>query len=324
VGRRGSSDSARSSYSPDVSHPVSEPTNDSAIARILSGQRGTPRTVDDHTRRLQGWELLLVLAIFPLGSAYQAIIDLIQRIQTHVPVTSHDIPPINGPWLAATLSVVPLIAELSVAALVVYLLIRSGEGTGSLNLGWSGLRIDLALVLPIFIVVFWFPEGLGAHVVSWLHLHGFYLYPAPPSMTRSALTFAQLAQSVTAGVLEEVVVLAYLVRRLEQRGFGAAAVVAIDVAVRISYHLYYGWNVIPIALWALVSVLAYRRVRRLLPFILCHIAWDAAIPLRAFYGGAYYAIWLAVVAITGVMTIIWLRWTPEGVSSPASISTTAS
>jgi hypothetical protein len=83
--------------------------------------------------------------------------------------------------------------------------------------------------------------------------------------------------------LEEIVVLGYLVRRLEQRGHGLVAIVAIAVAVRVSYHLYYGWNAIPILLWALASVLVYLRVRRLLPFIICHIAWDVAIPLQAFY-----------------------------------------
>ena len=48
--------------------------------------------------------------------------------------------------------------------------------------------------------------------------------------------------AVTAGVVEEIVVLGFLVRRLEQGGHSPAVVVTVAVVVRISYHLYYGWG----------------------------------------------------------------------------------
>ena len=49
--------------------------------------------------------------------------------------------------------------------------------------------------------------------------------------------------------------------------------------VRISYHLYYGWGVLPILAWALASVLVYRRYRRLWPFIVVHALWDLGLIL---------------------------------------------
>jgi hypothetical protein len=281
---------------------------DSALRRIRSGWPGARRVTDRLLRRYQGWELLLVLGIFPLGSICAAIVDLIERIQTKSPVPSHQLPGVNGQWLAAGLGIVEQFSFLAAAGMVCYLLIRSGEGVGAINLGQRRLRIDLSLLLPVFLVVQWVPQTLGTHILAWTHLQGFFLYPAAYPIQAGPLTVIQVAASVTAGIVEEVVVLGYLVRRLEQRGYDVSAVVAIAVAVRVSYHLYYGWNVVPIALWALVSVLVYLRIRRLLPFILCHIAWDVAIPVRVFYHDAYQWMMLVALISTAAMTIVWSKW----------------
>ena len=283
---------------------------DSAAGRIRWGWPGARVLSNQVLRRLQDWELVLVLCIFPLGSALEGVIILIQRVQTHVPVTSPDLPVLRGAWLVVALSVIAQITVLAAAGMVCYLLSRSGEGVRAINLGRKRLRMDLALLLPVFVVVFWIPQTFGSHLLSWLHIRGFYILPTPVPLPLAALTIAQVVFGITAGIVEEIIVLGYLVRRLEQRGLSAPAVVFIAVAVRISYHLYYGWNVVPIALWALVSVLVYLRVRRLLPFILCHIAWDAAIPFRAFYSSAYHAMWLIAVISTLVFAIFWIRWTP--------------
>ena len=158
----------------------------------------------------------------------------------------------------------------------------------------------------------------GNHLLQWTHLQGFFLAPTPVYLPHGALATVQVFEGLTAGIVEEIVVLGYLVRRLEQRGFSPVVVVAIDVAVRVSYHLYYGWNVIPIACWALASVLVYRRVRRLLPFILLHFAWDAVTPFRAFYPEAYRLMW--VVALIAVLAafLTWNRWSLNPAPEPVN------
>jgi membrane protease YdiL (CAAX protease family) len=281
---------------------------DSALCRIRSGWPGAQKTINSDIRRFEGLELLVVLAIFPLGATYAAVQDLTQRIQTHVPVVAHAIPPINGTWLPVLFGSVVEFIQLGAAFLVWYLLARSGEGLESINLGGRRLRMDLAYLLPVFVIVQWLPQLIGSHILNATGLQGYFLIPSPQFLSLSALTTEQIVASVVAGILEEIVILGYLVRRLEQRGFNGIAVVAIDVAVRVSYHLYYGWNVIPIACWALVSVLVYLRVRRLLPFILCHIAWDAVIPFRAFYHTTYQALQLSGLVVGIVFTLLWGRW----------------
>ena len=234
---------------------------DSALYRVLHGWPGTPATIEPKERRVQGLELLVVLSIFPLTSFYAAVSDLTERIQTGFPVVSHGIPPINGSWLAVAFGIANVIFFSAPALLVWYLLERSDGGLSAINLGERRWRMDLAYVLPVFILVQWFPQFVGAHILDALNLKGYFLIPAPYQVTRAGLTVYQVFASAQAAIVEEVVVLGYLVRRLEQRNFNVPAIVAIAVLVRVSYHLYYGWNAVPIACWALVTVLVYLRIR---------------------------------------------------------------
>jgi uncharacterized protein len=252
-------------------------------------------------------QLLVVLAVFPLPSAIAAVGLLIARIQLGFPLpwSSSVEEMVRGPWLWVTLDGSARLAQLGAAALVCYLLAQSGEGLAAIGLGGRKLRMDLALVLPVFIVVQYLPQTFGSDLLRWLHIQGFYLNVPLQLQGPAALTTAQVIAGVAAGILEEIVVLGFLVRRLEQLGFRSSWVIVIAVLVRVSYHLYYGWNAVPIALWALVSVLVYLRIRRLLPFILCHIAWDVAIPFRAFYATAYHAMMLVALVASVVLTLLW-------------------
>jgi membrane protease YdiL (CAAX protease family) len=178
------------------------------------------------------------------------------------------------PVPTVALTVLARVTELAAVLLVVYLLARSGEGVGSIGLAGGRWRRDLCLVLPVWYLALVIPQDIGRWIV---HAGGLPTYRVITPLPAPLLLGMVL--SVVAGVLEEIVVLGYLVRRLEQRGWSPTVVVLVAVAVRVSYHVYYGPGVIPIVLWALATVLLYRRVRRLAPFIICHMMWDARIVL---------------------------------------------
>jgi len=99
-----------------------------------------------------------------------------------------------------------------------------------------------------------------------------------------------LIAAVSAGVVEEIVVLGYLVHRLEQRGWSGWRLVAVATAVRGSFHLYYGFTVLGFLGWAALSVTLYRRRRRLLPFIVLHALWDAQGFTTSHLHGGYRAL----------------------------------
>jgi hypothetical protein len=252
-------------------------------------------------------ELLIVLAVFPLPFVITAVTVLIARIQLGYSLPWGSLIPIRGQWLSAGLEVSAELTQLAGVALVWYLLARAGEGLADIGLGGRKLRMDLALLLPVFIVVQYLPQTFGSDLLGWLHLQPFYLGNPLLMNSPAAITTVQVISGVMAGVVEEIVVLGFLVRRLEQIGLRTWWVVVIAVLVRVSYHLYEGWYAVPIALWALVTVLVYLRIRRLLPFILCHIAWDVAIPVRFYYATAYHFLLIAAIVASAAFALRWGR-----------------
>ena len=260
--------------------------------------------VEPSKRRRLRVEVLIVLAIFPFPYVVNALAVLIQAAvhegttgRFPLPITSHL-------GLSFLVDMLLALEPLGAAALVLYLLWVSGEGGGrAINLDGSDLRQDLALLLPVFLCCFLVPE-VGVSLL----LHAAHVRAINPSSQKLPGYFAILGagNALTAGVVEEIVVLGYLVRRLEQLGFRPAAVVALAVLVRIAYHVYYGWGVLPIAAWALASVLVYMRFRRLAPFIVVHVSWDLALILVPFFGGRPLAIEL--VLLSPSTFVFWLMW----------------
>lgn len=125
------------------------------------------------------------------------------------------------------------------------------------------------------------------------------------------LALVGIPASICAGLLEEIVVLGFAFRMLERLGLSDRAILIILVTLRISFHLYYGLTAIVLLPWAFVSVIFYRRYRRLWPLIIGHAAWD----IYAFLGSASVAaevIGLAVMVLLTITAIIvaivrWLR-----------------
>jgi hypothetical protein len=213
----------------------------------------------------------------------------------------------NHPLLSLVFELGFQAIALAGAGIVLYLLVRTGEGIGAIGLGGHRLRMDLALVMPVWVFAQWIPQAVGRSIVVAWHLTTF--YPSSSDVGADYLLLGIVASTV-AGVLEEIVVLGYLVRRLEQRGWPVAWVVAIAVAVRVSYHLYYGPGVVPIVLWATASVLLYLKLRRLLPFILCHVAWDVQVAIGAHTRSSAVAFSGLFFLISIVLAVRWRNWHP--------------
>ncbi len=221
----------------------------------------------------------MVLSIFPLGATIAAITYLLMHITIGVEFSDGGLVIPGEPGLSLGLSVAVVVSGFAAAGLVFFLLIRNGEGLSSIGLSRDGWRRDLGYLLPVWVLVQVIPQEVGSAILSGAHISRYQVSgPALPT----AFVAVGLLMSLQAAVVEEVVVLGYLVRRLEQRGWTTTAVVVIAVLVRISYHLYYGPGVLPILLWATATVFAYRKIRRLLPFIICHFVWDAGITINGY------------------------------------------
>jgi Type II CAAX prenyl endopeptidase Rce1-like len=286
--------------------PAIDGSFDSAVNRM--GRRGipAPAVTDRKMRRLLGWETLVVLAIFPLPATLTALGLLASHIAAGYEFVAGLVVP-NQNVLSAAFAGAFQVSELAGAGIVLYLLVRSGEGVTSIGLGGRRLRMDLALILPVWIFVQVIPQNVGSGIVRSAGLPTFH----PVGVGPSEYLVVQILASVVAGVLEEIVVLGYLVRRLEQRGWSPTWVVIVAVAVRVSYHLYYGPGVIPIVLWATASVLFYMKCRRLLPFIICHVAWDTMVALGPHSHAGVPSFGTLFFLLSIPLFLLWRKWPPR-------------
>ena len=115
-----------------------------------------------------------------------------------------------------------------------------------------------------------------------------------------------LAASLAAGIVEETVVLAFVVTTLRQARRPTAEILLVAVVLRCSYHDYYGVGVIGIALWAAIFVWLFLRTGSVLPLIVVHVLWDANIFLGQRWHEVQVATATAWILLVLVAALTWL------------------
>ena len=83
--------------------------------------------------------------------------------------------------------------------------------------------------------------------------------------------------ALAAGLGEEVLITGMVTTTLEQAGFAKRAwvIYLVAIALRIPFHLYYGWAAVGVVCFTVVNIWVYRRWRLLWPIVLAHTAYDA-------------------------------------------------
>jgi membrane protease YdiL (CAAX protease family) len=219
-------------------------------------------------RRTLYEEMVAVLALSLLASVAYAIVSLLTQ-------------PLQGATVASA-SQNPLFAYqalgfvfgLAPVFLVLHLVRRDGEGLESIGLVWDDPGRDVGRGLALFAVVA--AAGLGIYLVA-VHLGlNRFVVPAPPA--GHWWTYPVLLMNASgAAVLEEVIVLGYLVTRLQQVGWTPVAAVVGSAVLRGSYHLYQGWGGFAgNLLMGLLFGFLFLRWRRTWPFVITHFLLDAS------------------------------------------------
>jgi hypothetical protein len=131
-----------------------------------------------------------------------------------------------------------------------------------------------------------------------------------PAHQDAAYLVYTMAASLTAGIVEETVVLAFVVTTLRQAGRPAAEILLVAVLLRCSYHDYYGLGVIGIAVWAAIFVWLFLRTGSVLPLIVVHVLWDANIFLGQRWHEVQIAtanIWILLVLVAAISWLVDVR-----------------
>jgi membrane protease YdiL (CAAX protease family) len=223
---------------------------------------------DVRDRRLVIEEVLVVLSLSLLASAVFAVLDLLSG-------------PLKGGYVASVdqstqvaRQVASFVFGLAPAWLVVYLVRRSGEGIEAIGLDVRDPRRDLVLGLGLFVVVAL--GGLAIYLASVALGVNRFVVPVPPLGHWWTVPVLVL-NALEAGLLEEVIVAAYLITRLRQLDVSAAAAVAVSALLRGSYHLYQGWGGFlgNLAMGLLFGVV-FVKTRRAWPLVVAHVLLDVA------------------------------------------------
>jgi membrane protease YdiL (CAAX protease family) len=213
----------------------------------------------------------------------------------------------DGSWAFYGAQTVDVIVSIALAVVLVMLLCERRGVT----------RADLGLTLPrgddgrvasgqLTRTVAWgmFAIILGG-IINALLQNGHHL----PTTKSSApeLIFA-VFDSANAGIVEELVVLAFVVVTLRQARRPLWEITLVALVLRGSYHIYYGAGVVGILVWAALYYWIYLRTRSLIPLMICHALWD----MVQFLGQRWPAIaGVGVLVVLGLWLAAPITWLSE-------------
>jgi membrane protease YdiL (CAAX protease family) len=256
-------------------------------------------------------EVLLVFAAFFAASIVAGGETLARRY-----------PPPSGSWAVFTPAILSELGTCVLAVLVTVLLsARRGIRPQWLGFGWPRKRngrpgAAQSLRIAVWAISALLVGGAVTGVLAMGHKLG------QPAHQDTSYVMYTLVASLTAGIVEETVVLAFVVTTLRQARRPLPEIVLVAVLLRCSYHDYYGLGVVGIALWAAVFVWLFLRAGSVLPLIVVHVLWDTAI----FLGQRWHAVeiasgyaWLLLLLAAGISWLLEVhsrRAGPPGTRRP--------
>ncbi|GAA2815889.1 type II CAAX endopeptidase family protein [Kitasatospora paracochleata] len=240
------------------------------------------------SRRLLGVELLVVLGLSLGASGVAALISFAGSLTAPVAL-GKQVASLNAsaapgrPWLDLAWQLYYIARGLMPVALVGYLLVREGTSLRVLGFDLTRKLSDLGRGALVAAAI----GGSGLVLYLAAQAGGANLTVAPSGLPDVWWRIPVLILSAWQNaVLEEVVVLGYLLRRVRQLGWGWPAAIAASSVLRGSYHLYQGvGGLVGNMVMGVVFCLLYRRWGRVMPLVAAHGLIDTV----AFVGYALLA-----------------------------------
>ncbi|GIM90297.1 CAAX amino protease [Paractinoplanes toevensis] len=224
-------------------------------------------------------EIVIVLFLSLGQSAVYAVVSLIAKLTAGKPLSSQSAV-LNAsrsprPYLDLTYQLLEIGFSLVPVALVLYLLMRDQTPVRRelgltadrkrFDLGWGTLLAACIGIPGLALVYVAQLLGLNAQIV-----------PAALQSVWWAVPVLVLS-AVQNAVLEEVIVVGYLMTRLRSMSVQVIWVVAASAVLRGSYHLYQGFGAfVGNAVMGVVFALFFLRFKRVMPLIVAHSILDIA------------------------------------------------
>jgi uncharacterized protein len=233
--------------------------------------------VTPERRRLLRSEVLLVLAVSVGASAIYATLSLLRKLLAPIPLSQSQAN-LNGsvvrdqPWLDLTYQLVNVGLGVVPALLALHLLTRDRIPPAAIGIDRTRPRSDLLRGMALAAVIG--IPGLLLYLAA--HALGLSATVVPSSLPDVWWRVPVLVLSaIMNSVLEEVVVVGYLVTRLRQLGRSTAWAIGLAAVLRGSYHLYQGFGAfVGNAVMGVVFGWFFARTGRVMPLIVAHALLD--------------------------------------------------
>lgn len=229
------------------------------------------------TRRQLRNEVLAVLAVSLGASGVFALLDLVRDLLATRSLSSVTASLISSAapqhWLDLLLQLASIGFATAPAFLVLHLLGRTDDGARTIGLVADRPRGDALTGTALAAVI-----G-GSGLALYLAAHALGLAVTLDVVDLPAVWWripVELLSALHDGVLEEVVVVGYLLHRLRQLGWSDDGALVASALLRGSYHLYQGvGGFLGNAVMGLIFGRIWQRQGRLLPLVLAHVLIDA-------------------------------------------------
>jgi len=239
-------------------------------------------------RQLMIWEIIAVFAVSLGINALHAVVSFIGSVterqalsEQHAVLNFTQAP--GRPWLDLSLQLVSIASGLGPVVLVFYLLARNGERPASIGVDLSQPGRDLLRGAGLAAVIG--GAGLGFYYLAFKAGIALNIVAEglPDVWWRIPVLLLSALQD---GLLEEVLVIGYLLSRLRLLGVSPARAVAIAAVFRGTYHLTQGFGAfLGNAVMGVIFGVLFLRWRRANPMIIAHTLINAV----AFVGYALLA-----------------------------------
>ena len=234
--------------------------------------------IGEQTRASLVWETrwVMIAGLFPWVVA--AVVTIAVHLDTNAPLTQLPTFTPHQPALNVVLGLLSYLPTAAVVPLTLFLLARTGQSPASLGLtrvdlpdlgvgvGLAAAAFGCQLVLALALVPL--EHSRLANTAHVLHVPVYYVIFA-------------VSESFITAVSEEVIVNGYLLTRLDQLGWSPARAFWLSLALRTSYHLYYGVAVIFTLPFGWLVTRSFQKHRKLSRPILAHFLYDMTVFILA-------------------------------------------
>ncbi|MCU1624976.1 MAG: hypothetical protein JWL79_3821 [Frankiales bacterium] len=233
---------------------------------------------DPLARRRMKQEILVALSIFPLPALVTALVLLVRSlVEGTTPDQISDVLPHHAA-LSSVLGGVVYAASAGSVLLALFLLSVSGVTMRRLGLTRKGLGADAGYGVGLVLAGFGIAFGLTLLVFGVFGNGGL-----PGSVQTDNQHFAAVfliqgyIVSVVTALVEESMMTAYLLTRLGQLGITPRRALWISMAIRTSYHAYYGLGLLFTVPVGYLLTRSFQRRRRLVRTVGAHALYDASL-----------------------------------------------